>query len=77
MWIAITSLANSALAKSYTIKSPNKRLSFQKNNNQQGLSYAVTLNNNTIIESSALRLIIDNINTGNSEMLLLGQQKNR
>jgi alpha-glucosidase len=68
-------LAMAAQADTYAIKSPNARVQFELTNNNNGLSYSLSLDGKQIISESSLGLIIDDLPIGKNEMQFVGKEE--
>lgn len=64
-----------AFADTYNLSSPNGRISVALENGEKGLSYSVKVDNKSIIEDSALGLIIDDVPQGGAKMNFLGETR--
>lgn len=68
-------LAGATHADTYLLKSPNARVQLAVTNDAKGLSYAVSLDGNSVITSSALGLVINDLPLGKEELQLVGKEE--
>jgi len=73
--LVISTIPMLAFADTYNLSSPNGRISVALENGEKGLSYSVKVDNKSIIEDSALGLIIDDAPLGGAKMNFLGETR--
>lgn len=73
--LVISTVSMLAFADTYNLSSPNGRISVALENGEKGLSYSVKVDNKSIIEDSALGLIIDDVPQGGAKMNFLGETR--
>ena len=71
--LAISAIPMLTFADTYNLSSPNGRVSVALENSDKGLSYSVKVDNKSIIQDSALGLIIDDVPLGGNKMNFLGE----